>query len=390
MKVGYFVDWVEVYCLESANVNCLDMLQRLKYRVEIMPYTTRVYGQVVEILAENGEPVGTLCRQPLSVKGDGTNGLLKAGSCHFKIHNRNCYQDNVGLYVMKFCKSIGLRIQSISRVDFCADFQYFQNGMHPSTLIKGFAAEKYLKVKQPRFSLHGTTDKGYNCYNSVLFGSKNSNIYTRFYCKTQEMQDVGMKMWIVDCWKTLGFDMSKQVWRVEFAVKAPGRRCFDRDTAEISEVTIEQLCSRTYIKRWFLSLSKTYFVFKKAENGKRKYDCESLVLFDYKESESEYHPLPTTHTGITRRIDKMVYNYLREETKKSCEHSVQERLDMAKVAGRILWKKRLHEWENWKYGSGIEVRPIGEPVINPSNAGANESMESEQSLEPNQKELWQN
>ena len=388
MKVGYFVDWVEVYCLESKKINCLDRLEQLRYRVEIMPYTTRVYGQVIDIMAENGEPVGTLCRNPLSVKGDGTNGILQSGACHFKIHNRNCYQDNVGLYVMRFCASIGLSIQSISRVDFCADFQYFQNGLHPSTLIKGFASEKYLKVKQPRFSLHGTTDKGYNCYNSVLFGSKNSNIYTRFYCKTQEMQDVGMKSWIVDCWKDFGFDLSKQVWRVEFAVKAPGRKCLNRDTAEISEILISDLCSRTNIKRWFLSLSKTYFVFKKAESGKRKYDCEDLVLFDYKESESEYHPLPTTHTGITKRIDKMVYDYLRKETKKNCEYRDQERLDMAKVAGNLLWKKRLIEWESWKYGSRIEVLPAGEPVKNPYNAGADETMESDTQVQTNELELW--
>ncbi len=365
MKIGYFVDWVEVYCLESEKINCIDRLQALKYRVEIMPYTTRVYGQVCEILSESGEPVGTLCRCPLSVKGEGTNGILKKGACHFKIHNRNCYQENVGLYVMQFCRSIGLSIVSISRVDFCADFQHFYNGLNPVHLIKGFASEKYLKVKQPRFSLHGTTEKGYNQYNSVLFGSRNSNIYTRFYCKTLEMAEQGTKSWIVDCWKALNFDLTKQVWRVEFAVKAPGRKALDRKTAEVKEITISDLCSRTKIKHWFLSLSKTYFVFKRAEEGKRKYDCETLVLFDYKESESEYRPLPTTHTGVTKRMDKMVYDYLRRESKKVSEYSDQERIDYAKTAGTILWKKRLHEWENWKYGSALEVMPIGEPVKNP-------------------------
>ena len=181
----------DVATLEWKDVDIKDRLESRGYRVEIMPYTTRVYGQVLQVYKGKSEPYFTICRLPLSVRSNDSSGILKAGSCHIKLHNHLCYVENVGAVAMQCCKDAGVTIQNISRIDLCADFQYFYNGMHPSTLIKGFASEKYLKIGQPRFTLHGTTEKGYNYYNSVLFGSKTSSVYTRFYEKSLEMKEVG-------------------------------------------------------------------------------------------------------------------------------------------------------------------------------------------------------
>lgn len=388
MKIGYFVDWVEVYCVEKQGNDPISRFSRAGYKVEIAPYTTRVYEQVLSIFDSNNVPVGVLTRIPLSVKDKESSGILAAGSCHFKINNRECYQENVGGRVMELCNIGGLYIKSISRVDFCADFQYFFNGLNPNTLISGFASMKYLKIGQPRFSLHGTTEKGYNAYNSVLFGSKNSNVYTRFYCKTIEMAEVGMKQWIVDCWRALGFDMARPVWRVEFAVKAPGRRMLDKKTAEVQEITIEDLCSRDKIRHYFLSLSKRYFVFVRAREGVRKYNLDKLDLFDYREEVCKYTPLPTTHSGVTKRTDKMVISYLRDQAKDYYNYSDAERVEMARVAGFIRWHKYLTEWERWKFGSLGEVMPVGEPVINPLHREGGDSERESELYNVEQKEIW--
>ncbi len=388
MKIGYFIDWLEIYCLERKNIDIKGRLELRGYRVEIMPYTTRIYGQVLQVYKGNSEPYFTICRKPLSVRQNGSNGILKAGSCHIKLHNHLCYMDNVGAVAMQCCKDAGVTIQSISRIDVCADFQYFYNGMHPSTLIKGFASEKYLKIGQPRFTLHGTTEKGYNYYNSVLFGSKSSSVYTRFYEKSLEMREVAQKDWIVDCWRSLGFDLNnKQVWRVEFAVHGPGRKTLDRKTGEVQEITVQDLCSRDRIKFLFISLAKRYFVFTKADTATRKYNQERLVLFDLNPAVEKYSPLPAARKTVTTRTTKQVYEYLIKESKSSHIYSFEERMHLWKTAKNLATHHNLRQWEKWKYGSYTAAMPIDEPVNKPITQVQGDSQESETGT-IEQREIW--
>lgn len=397
MKVGFFIDWLECYCIEHVN-NCMSKrLEDAGYKVTLEPYTTRIYKEVISVSDNLNRPVATICRVPLSQKGDGMDGIMNPRACHIKLHNSKCYITNVGGFMRQFCNACGVSVQSISRVDICADFNYFQNGLHPNHLIKGFAAEKYLKIGQPRFTLHGTTDRGYNCYNSVLFGSKNSNIYTRFYCKSLEMKEVKQKNWIVDCWKDLGLDLEREVWRVEFAVKAPGRkRIVEYSTEggtetkeykpEVREITIDDLCSRDKIRAIFLSLAGKYFIFSRNVEGVRKYDQERLVLFEGVNSVEKWKPLPTTHSNETKRIDKQVFSYLIKESHDMASYGEQERVIMWQVAQRIKSHKMLSQWAKWKFGGNEMVVPIGVPVKNPftqvhgdenGNAGNNEIVETE-------------
>ena len=388
MKIGYFIDWLEIYCIERKNIDIKSRLELRGYKVEVMPYTTRIYGQVLNVYKGDSEPCFTICRKPLSVRQHGSNGILKAGSCHIKLHNHLCYMDNVGAVAMKCCKDAGVTIQSISRIDICADFQYFYNGMHPSTLIKGFASEKYLKIGQPRFTLHGTTEKGYNYYNSVLFGSKSSSVYTRFYEKSLEMREVAQKDWIVDCWRSLGFDLdNKQVWRVEFAVHGPGRKTLDRKTGEVQEITVQDLCSRDRIKFLFISLAKRYFVFTKADTATRKYNQERLVLFDLNPAVEKYSPLPAARKTVTTRTTKQVYEYLIKESKSSHIYSFEERMRLWKTAKNLATHHNLRQWVKWKYGSFTADLPIEESRIKPITQVKGDNQESETGT-VEQREIW--
>lgn len=366
MKIGYFVDWLELYCIEHTATPVYGLLRRNGYRIEIMPYTTRIYGQVLQVYDSLKLPVCTICRDPLSVRGEGRGGILPLGSCHVKFHNSRLYQENVGGYVLEFLRVSKLFCKQISRIDFCADFQYLWCGMSPETLIQGFGAGKYLKIGQPNFSLHGSTASGYNRYNSVLFGSKTSNIYTRFYDKSQEMLEVAQKNYICDCWRALGFDMDRHVWRVEFSVHGDGMRGFDKKTAEIRQIEVSELCSRDKIRAFFVSLSKRYFVFSKNEKGVRKYDQIKLQLFDPDEKIEKWEPLPTCHDGHTNRTDKLVYNYLIENATTNDLLTTMERLDLLKVANQIKYKKDLVQYAKWKNSSKSEVLPMLDAVIKPN------------------------
>lgn len=388
MKIGYFVDWLEIYCIERKNIVIEDRLKSLGYRVEVMPYTTRIYGKILQVYKNKSELYFTICREPLSVKGSGTNGILKEGSCHLKIHNHLLYKSDVGAVALKCCRDAGITPKNISRIDICADFQYFRNGMHPSTLIKGFASEKYLKIGQPRFTLHGTTEKGYNYYNSVLFGSRSSSVYTRFYEKSLEMKEVKQKDWIIDCWRDLGFDLDgKQVWRVEFAISGPGRRNLNKKTAEIKEISLSDLSSRDKIRALFISLAKRYFVFTKADTATRKYNQEKLELFESSAEVEKWQPLPNTRSTVTNRTTKTVYEYLIKESNIDHIYSTEERLSLWKVAKSISTHHNLRQWEKWKYGPITAELPIENSVINPLHTPDGFDSENENNYSK-QEEIW--
>lgn len=365
MKIGYFVDWLEVYCHELEGSDPVSALTLKGYSVEIAPYTTRVYGQVLNVSWPSGERLFTICRLPLSVKSSDSSGILNARSCHIKLHNHLLYTEDVGTVIMRACRDADIVPRSISRIDICADFQYFYNGMNPDTLIRGFASGAYMKLNQPHFSLYGDSSKGFNTFNGATFGSRNSNVFTRFYCKSVEMAEVCQKNWILDCWRFLGFDLEKPVWRVEFEVKGPGRKTVNRETAEVNEIQLSDLCSRDKIRALFLSLSKRYFVFTRAKTATRKSNQERLILFDPSNNIERYQPLPSVHTNTTNSSVKRAYNFLINEMKDGVHYSDKERVDMWLVAHSISLHHSLSQWVRWAHPEENGVMPFGSPVINP-------------------------
>lgn len=388
MKIGYFVDWLEVYCLERKGPDMVDLLVAAGYKVEVKPYSTRVYGQILEVSSVDGKPLFTVTRQPLSVKSAGRNGILKEGSCHIKIHNMWCYQEDVGGFMLKVARVCNVTVKSISRIDICADFQYFYNGMHPGTLLRGFVSEKYLKINQPRFSIHGDSEKGYNRFNSASFGSKNSSVFTRFYCKSIEMQEQVQKNWILDCWKSLGFNLDNQVWRVEFMIMGPGRKSVNRNTAEVKEIEVSDLCSRSKIRGLFLSFSKRYFVFTRAETASRKYNQEQLELFEPAADIDRYEPFPKIHTNTTNRTVKQVVNFLKQQSVKRGEYTTEQRFSMYSMAEAIGVHFNLRDWMRWNEVNHRTDMPIGEPVKNPfTQVQAGTEIENE-TVMIEQKEIW--
>lgn len=231
--------------------------------------------------------------------------------------------------------------------------------MKPESLLKGFLAERYNKVGQPRFSVHGTAEKGYNYYTSMSFGSKSSCVFSRIYDKTIEMQEVGMKTWIVDAWRSLGFDVdSRHMWRVEFEIHGPGRNNLDKHTGEVKAIDVDDLNSADYIRRLFISLSKKYFVFTDASTASRKYNQKHLDLFDYTDEIQPYQLLPNSRTGSTNRTTKQVYTYLREQAERADIYSEDERVRLLQAADSIGSHYSLRQWISWKFcGYDVEIEP---------------------------------
>ena len=338
MIILHSVDWLEVYLIEK-NANAAGMLQSKGYLLEKMPYTTRVFAEVYYVYYANKRPVGVLCREPLSVKDNGAGGILDAGAITFKFDNSVLYHRDCANIIRHTLIDTGAVYKHISRIDICADFQIFNNGMLPLTLLKGYAAGKYSKVGQSNFCLHGKDNDGLR-FNSIRFGNPTSDISTRFYNKSLEMVDQKWKTYIAECWSAIGMDLTryvvkgnskhfitnatpenvenpikggevvfvKPVWRVEFSIHHNGRhyRCND----EVKEITLRDIETRQGIANLFHSLAMKYFDFRDMETSSRKYRAKRINLFPQYQDVETWQKIPKTMPNTANKTDHFVINSL--------------------------------------------------------------------------------
>lgn len=340
MKAIYNVDWLEFYCQFDRWRDrewIFEHLDWYEMEAEKKPFTTRVYNEVWTITSK-GEEVGTLCCVPLSTKDAG--GILPSWACQFKFANWVCYNLYLRNIVENTFKALSIKPLHISRVDFCADFQYFECGLRPVHLITGYVRGKYTKVNQPNVRLFGKS-KSQIEYNSVSWGSKSSDIFTRFYDKSLEQVEEVFKPWIVTQWASRGFDTERQpqysytkksgcsveyhfkvpIWRVEFAIHHNGRHY--RKDDEVKEIEWGDITPEGIIDK-FLSLAYKYFDFRKVEEGKSKYKCEQLKLFPHTDI-MQWQRLPN-HEASTNRTDVLVAKRLGQLAKEHPEGSWNNRV----------------------------------------------------------------
>ena len=161
----------------------------------------------------------------------------------------------------------------------------------------------------------------------------------------------------------------------------------DRKTAEVQEITVQDLCSRDRIKALFISLAKRYFVFTKADTATRKYNQEHLVLFDMNPDVEKYSPLPAVRKTITTRTTKQVYEYLIKESESSHVYSFEERMRLWRVAKNIATHHNLRQWVEWKHGPNNADMPIEEPVNKPITQVQGHDHDNE-NVTIEQKEIW--
>lgn len=346
MSSLFNIDWLEVYCIEDyAWCNKENML-RHGYNVEIKPYSTRVYAEVWVISTIFDEPLWTITRKPLSK-------ILPEGSCHIKLANYVLYQPNFAQYFIKFLNEFQYQFLNITRIDVCADQQYFSCGIHPETLLKGYMNERYYKMNQPHFKLYGWDNDGIHV-NSVQFGSKSSAIFSRMYNKTMELDSEKDKPYIRENWKRFGFDENKDVWRVEFQVKSPGRKRIKNGetiSGEVWEITLKDLFDYPSIQHLFLSLAHKYWQWHVAEtlangNKQRRDRCKPLRLYDYTNEDIGWSPAPSENQRPPTSGDKRTIKYLCNEFE-NAQYSNKEREHIYHTLHAILLNKSLATWAHF-------------------------------------------
>lgn len=324
------IDWLEVYCLEDSLgfPHDAEFFRRAGFHVVERDYGTPVYYEMFTIYGTDDQPWFEIRRNPKSAVGRQVRGVLDPAACHVRLTNRTCYFSEPAKLLQEFLERFGLHFQSISRLDVCYDFQFFDYGDDPQVILQRYMKGRYTKINQANISSHGADRWDGRTWNSVSWGRKKSMVTTRFYNKTKELQEVHDKPYIRQAWKAAGLiddelNCTKrnkdgnystvEIWRVEFAIKSSTKGWFiieDESGAKrkIRSVRHDLNMYRSRAQLWdiFLSLADHYFHFKKYKKGVRKDRCEDKLLFRTDE-QNEFYKLETIRTTETpaKQIDNL-------------------------------------------------------------------------------------
>jgi hypothetical protein len=259
------IDWLSFFCQCGEPVNFDD------YTLELKTYGTQIFEKAADVIKDN-EVIAIVLWQPRS-------SILQQNSAMIKIKNRQLYNEQwytifTDLEKSWFCHDI-----KISRIDICADFVNFKNGLYPKTLISNFLTQKFVKVGRGNFKVIGEQKKYIN-YQYLRFGSGSSDISAYLYNKSTELKEVKDKPYIRELWHNLNNQNNRDVWRLEFSLKGKSLKIVDTINGNFVVDSFKSLTDKELIANIYSFMVKKYFQFVIPEQQKNKSRLKKLVLFD--------------------------------------------------------------------------------------------------------------
>lgn len=325
-------DWLQ---LHLKRVDKLKADFHPRYRVKTLDFSTRHFKLIQEIYYNNRR-ICTITSKPHS-------GILDPDSLIVKFDNWLLYDKSFRPQVNEFISLNGFYFIACSRVDFCADFNVFDNGMHPETFIRKYIYRKMLKEGKARNIRH-TFDQGAHKHESsgLKFGSNLSEVTYYLYNKSKELREVANKPWIVATWVKGGLNTSVDVWRLEFSLKSGTKLLLDESTGEVNLFASLDILKREYISKCFFVLYQKYFQFHWNDNKSRKDRMRLIKLFSFTPCDDVL--IDTTHMRDGDRATKIFIKKLHELNNEMRGRDFYMSIEMDKYKEILIHDTGLNSW----------------------------------------------
>ena len=366
------IDWFQVYCLQPYGCNLPQIISQ-KYTIRDRGMGTRHFKMLMDVWRD--EKYLEIQYLPFSVKSDKGKGIWHPDACLIKLCNKYCYGLNEITDLLDYLFSINIQLKSISRIDICMDFQRFDNGLLPQTLIKKFLSSEYYKLGASKFTTIGNQKEAVE-YDYIRFGSGKSSYSVYLYNKTKELKEVKDKPYIRESWEKAGFNNSEDVWRLEFSIRSdakhliylesdftelPSGEIMNNTTAEIMNSNVKlgidstgkqraylpincNMLQGSSLVRLFAALSANYFRFVRKGKGAKK-NMKKVDIFRNLYNDKQIKLGIVCKFKESGRTEKMVYNFLTNIEKETPElfksiHEVKKNLTERHCR---LFMKRIEE-----------------------------------------------
>lgn len=328
----------------DCHVNFLSGKQGIypsQFKVKKLPHGTRHFS-IIEEIYTGKKRIATIRRVPFSE-------LLPKELVLVKFDNWVLYRYDNFAFATKFFRECGMIFRNFARVDFSLDFQQFENGMSPELFIKRYLTGSILKMgKAAKFRVVGTQNEKQHLFESLRFGSMLSELSYYIYNKTKEMNQVKWKPWIADAWDKNGFDVEKDVWRLEFSIKSGSKILLNEETGESKIIHSLDSLKRNEMKVIFDTLRDKYWQFVWNDGQVKKGRMRKLKLFKPNEFNFQLFELDS-HQDATRST-KIFIKKLEETATELRGHDIE-----GVFAASMLKNKLIHDYglQSWALAKGI-------------------------------------
>ena len=320
----YGIDWLEMFVNESPSVDYSpEGFRKRGWWVEERDYGTKTMTEMFVLLDKRGYPFIEIRRAPRGLDKDARSTVYTYGDSYVRLSNLYCYDSHPMRLMMDFLEKESYTIKKIYRIDVYIDLVRFDTGDIPKRVARRIVNHTYSKVNQTERRTSGK-DTWTECLdNWISWGAAGSMVSTKFYCKTKEIRDTGMKKtYILENWRQAGLidDITtlrlngeeQEVWRLEFSIKGNAKGWIvikDNDSEDGARHMVPHN-PRCYMEpkgvlNAIANLVPYYFKFRYYKEGVRKSDCPEKVLFKFTEDEAELG-YRLTNEGDYRRVRPIV------------------------------------------------------------------------------------
>lgn len=323
--------------------------------LDIQEYGTRQYDVLAHVYYGD-EQFGILQAYPRV-------STMDPRAFHLKVANMWLYRADVWEKLDYVINVLGLQPKSISRLDIAADFNTFHGGLHPIQFISEFMSGKLKKKGRSRghvnFSQrysYSQKEKKFNDtlnFNALTIGKHDSDAHAYLYNKSLELDEEKMKPYIQDCWKIAGFDI-KDVWRLEFSLKADALKFFDANTGMLVDFGLRNLMEPDEdlnIATLYFAMLRSLFFFFYPTGQKNVSREKALQLFD---DEIEITRRVLREKNPSDRTERILIKQLQTLALRYRHVSLEEKFQAQKMACHLAKSMDLQEWYD-QHKRGWEV-----------------------------------
>lgn len=314
-RVAYIVDWLQMFC-RVPRFSPPEWSERTSpypdatgnhrvYRLAPAVHYIKGYRWQREVLYRSYSIASIAC-DPIDERHRRDGGAIK-------LANAVLYVADWFFILMDVLATLQWQPLNITRVDFAADFNYFLNGLDPSTFLRKYVTKNkasYLRVGSNKCAVYLIKEMRCTIFDSIRWGSRQSGVSVYMYNKTKELTEKKDKPWIREMWKEAQLSSTRPVWRVEISITSQGLGLKNLYSHMCHNLYVDEFRDKNMTRDMFRVYAAKYFRFLKTDpTAKRKRDLREVSLLDVT-TDAPYKPIFLQESNDTGRMERIVSNKL--------------------------------------------------------------------------------
>ena len=340
-RCAYSIDWLQLSCEVPAGMppawdECVSPQSDSSgnhrfYSLHDSQYYIRGYNFQKEIHC-NGYVVAHIACQPRTEHLPYYAGAIK-------LENSVLYVSDWYFCLVDLLATLRWMPKRITRLDLCADFNYFIGGLLPETFLRNYIRKQdasYIRVGSNKFCVYGIKDMHTTTFESIRWGSRQNGVSVYMYDKSRELDVVKNKPYIRQLWKQTDLSTTLDVWRVEISITSQGLGLKSASDAMLHTLFVDDFDKPEACRDIFKVYASKYFRFlRTSRSAKRKRDLEEVPLLDLT-TDCPLRPVTQLSVTDSGRMESIIANRLRSMRSYIQSHDFKDKYTMLDAVSKTI------------------------------------------------------